>query len=196
MTLPSLLVAAALPVILFLALWALIHGPLIHLVHAVKAGARSVSGRIARSAAGTWLSGHSGRFGGYAPALLIVAGGGLTAPGAGCLFVELSEHLRREASTVNAVDQAVHAWFGQERQPVLTALPGSVTQFGGTIALSVIVAGVAAILLVRKDRATMRNIRQNLVVAFLYNALGIPVATGVCIRSSACCSARSSPGRP
>ncbi len=29
------------------------------------------------------------------------------------------------------------------------------------------------------SRMTMRNIRQNLVFAFLYNALGIPVAAGV-----------------
>ena len=29
------------------------------------------------------------------------------------------------------------------------------------------------------SRVTMRNIRQNLVFAFLYNALGIPVAAGV-----------------
>jgi len=29
------------------------------------------------------------------------------------------------------------------------------------------------------SRATMRNIRQNLVFAFAYNALGIPVAAGV-----------------
>ena len=29
------------------------------------------------------------------------------------------------------------------------------------------------------SRATMRNIRQNLVFAFVYNALGIPIAAGV-----------------
>ncbi len=31
----------------------------------------------------------------------------------------------------------------------------------------------------RLSRATMRNIRQNLMFAFLYNALGVPVAAGV-----------------
>jgi Cu+-exporting ATPase len=29
------------------------------------------------------------------------------------------------------------------------------------------------------SRATMRNIRQNLVLAFVYNALGVPIAAGV-----------------
>jgi len=48
----------------------------------------------------------------------------------------------------------------------------------------------AAVALVRGDlggivralalsRATMRNIRQNLAFAFLYNALGVPIAAGV-----------------
>jgi Cu+-exporting ATPase len=31
----------------------------------------------------------------------------------------------------------------------------------------------------RLSRATMRNIRQNLFLAFIYNAIGVPVAAGV-----------------
>ncbi len=31
----------------------------------------------------------------------------------------------------------------------------------------------------RLSRATMRNIRQNLFLAFVYNAVGVPVAAGV-----------------
>ena len=42
----------------------------------------------------------------------------------------------------------------------------------------------------RLSRATMRNIRQNLFFAFVYNVLGVPVAAGVLYPCLGCCSAR------
>jgi len=45
------------------------------------------------------------------------------------------------------------------------------------------------------SRATMRNIRQNLFIAFIYNLLGVPIAAGVLYPFSGCCLAPSSPSR-
>jgi anti-sigma factor RsiW len=42
----------------------------------------------------------------------------------------------------------------------------------------------------RLSEATMSNIRQNLFFAFVYNALGMPIAAEFCIRSLGYCSAR------
>ena len=41
------------------------------------------------------------------------------------------------------------------------------------------------------SHGTMRNIRQNLFFAFIYNALGVPIAAGVLNPCSACCSVPS-----
>jgi P-type Cu+ transporter len=46
------------------------------------------------------------------------------------------------------------------------------------------------------SRATMRNIRQNLIFAFLYNALGVPIAAGAFIPFSAFCLVPSLPAPP
>jgi Cu+-exporting ATPase len=37
------------------------------------------------------------------------------------------------------------------------------------------------------SRATIRNIRQNLLFAFGYNALGVPIAAGALYPSACCC---------
>lgn len=44
----------------------------------------------------------------------------------------------------------------------------------------------------RLSLATMRNIRQNLFFAFVYNSAGVPIAAGFCTRSSGYCFHRSS----
>ena len=48
----------------------------------------------------------------------------------------------------------------------------------------------------RLSRATMKNIRQNLFLAFVYNALGVPVPPASSIPSSDCSSARFGPAPP
>jgi P-type Cu+ transporter len=52
-------------------------------------------------------------------------------------------------------------------------------------------AGIARAIVL--SRATMRNIRENLVFAFAYNAIGIPIAAGVLYPASASFSVRSLP---
>jgi Cu+-exporting ATPase len=45
------------------------------------------------------------------------------------------------------------------------------------------------------SRATLRNMKQNLLGAFIYNSIGIPLPPGSCGRSPARCSTRWLPGR-
>lgn len=54
--------------------------------------------------------------------------------------------------------------------------------------IALVKGNLAGIALARTlSRATMRNIRQNPVVAFAYNAVGIPLAAVGFIRHLACC---------
>lgn len=151
--LPSVL-AVTVPVVLFLTFWALCYWLLAGLVSVVKAGAKSGSTRVVHSRVGKWAIAHSGPIGSYAPILLVMAAGAIAAIGAGYLFVELAEQARLTTSAVYRADQAIHTWFGHERQAGMTALLSTVTTIGGSVGLGTIAAVVAATLLVRKERAS------------------------------------------
>jgi len=60
----------------------------------------------------------------------------------------------------------------------VTLVKGDLTALARAIALS---------------RATMGNIRLNLLFAFIYNGLGIPIAAGILYPSLVCCSVRCWP---
>ncbi|HVT41151.1 MAG TPA: phosphatase PAP2 family protein, partial [Gemmatimonadaceae bacterium] len=151
---PPAVVAVAIPVVLFLIFWSLCYKPLRGLVHVVKAGAKGASAGLLNSRVGKWSLGPSGTVGSYAPILLMIAIGGAAAIGSGYVFVVLSEQITVISSAVYHADQAIHAWFGQERQPAITALFTGVTNIGSTIGLGAIVALVAGTLLARKERAS------------------------------------------
>jgi len=135
---PPSFLAFALPVVLFLTFWALCYMPLAGVVRVVKAGAKSGAAWVARSRVGKWAIGHSGPVGSYAPILLVMVLGGIAAMGAGYLFVELAEQVRRTTSAVYRIDQVIHAWFGHERQPAMTVLLRTVTTIGGSVGLGTI----------------------------------------------------------
>ncbi len=156
MTVTPLPAAAAfsVPAVLFLACWALCYWPLAHLIRVIEAAATRGSAWFLRSRAGTWAARHAGPLGPYAPMILVLVLGGLTATGAGYLFVELAEEVGLTTSAVYRLDQAAHAWFGQVRQPAMTILLGAATNVGGTAGLVPLVGLVAALLLARQERAS------------------------------------------
>ena len=146
--------AFALPFFLFLAFWALCYTPLAGLARALTTGLKSGAAWVARGRMGKWVSRHAGPVGPYAPMLLVLAVGGAAAVLAGYVFGELVEEIRVDTSAVYRANQAIHTWVGLERQPAMTVLLRTVTTMGGTISLVAIAAAMAAVLLVRKERAS------------------------------------------
>ncbi|HTH65839.1 MAG TPA: phosphatase PAP2 family protein [Gemmatimonadales bacterium] len=151
---PPFLFALLVPVVLFVTFWALCYWPLAGVVSVMKVGLKRGSAWLVQSRWGKWAFGHAGPLGPYAPILLVMALGGIAAVGAGYVFVVLAEQFRLTTSVVYQADQAVHTWFGHERQPAMTVLLSTVTWFGGMVGEAVSVAVVAVLLLVRKQRAS------------------------------------------
>lgn len=140
-----------LPVLLFLVLWALCATPLEGVVKLGKFGAKSWSAWLARSRVGKWLSRRTGH---YAPILLVLVAGGIAVICAGFLFIALSEQISLTTSVAYRADQLAHEWVSLHRSAGLTSVFGSATNLGSSAALASLVAIVAGILLLRKERAS------------------------------------------
>ena len=152
---PTLPLAFALPVLLFLLLWAVFYFVLGAFGISLQYAAQLASVKIARSSFETWAVAQPGgkRLRPYAPILLVLALGGITASGAGQLFVGLSEHFRLTTSWIYFADHAVNAWFQNERHLGLTLLLSAVTTVGGPLGMGLCATAVVAILLLRHHRA-------------------------------------------
>jgi undecaprenyl-diphosphatase len=163
--------AVALPVVLFLTFWAICYTPLRRVAHVVRAGAAHGAARVARSRAGKWAVTHSGPLGKYAPILLVMLVGGMAAIGAGYLFVELADQITLKTSAVYLTDQAVHNWFGHEREAAMTALFTAATNVGSSIGLGAIVLVAVIALVRRRERAAAAFVVGTVVSGVLLNLL-------------------------
>jgi undecaprenyl-diphosphatase len=153
---PASLLAAALPAVFFLAVWAALYFAFDGLESGLEAMARRASARVVRRWLAKWAVAHP-RWQGlrsYAPILLVLVLGGIAAFVAGEAFVEIAEHLRLATSSVNRADHALNAAFQNLRHPGFTTLFDAATIAGSPLGMALVVVIAAGVLLLRRQPAS------------------------------------------
>ena len=152
---PSLLHPFAIPIIIFLTLWVLFYLPLAGVGRLVRGAAKKASTWVAQRRLIKWIAGHR-RWHGlrpYLPLVVVLLLGAVAAAVAAELFVDVAERIGKSTSMVYRTDRTVHDWFVRERRSGLTSLLKTITFFGGSAGIALVVGTMTALLLAFKERA-------------------------------------------
>ena len=144
-----------LPILIFLTLWVLFYLPLAGVGRLGLGVGRAALSWVGRTRLGEWAARRPGWHGirRYAPEIVLVLVGVVASVVAAQLFVEVAERIGKSTSVVYRLDRTVHDWFVRERQSGVTALLKTITFFGGSTGIALVVGLATALLLAFKERA-------------------------------------------
>lgn len=144
-----------LPILIFLTLWGLFYLPLAGVGRLGLGVGRMALTWVGKTRLGKWAGRRPGWHGvrRYAPEIVLVLAGVAASFVAAELFVDVAERIGRSTSVVYRLDRTVHDWFVRERQSGVTTLLKTITFFGGSAGIALVVGVVTALLLAFKQRA-------------------------------------------
>jgi membrane-associated phospholipid phosphatase len=161
----------AIPVVIFLSLWALFYLPLAGLGILTKGAARKVTNWLAASRLGKMATGHRHWHGlrAYFPLIVVLLLGAATAIVAAHLFVEVAHRIGNSTSLVYRADRLVHDWFVEQRRAGVTSVLRTITFFGGAPGIALVGGTVTALLLWHQERPAAAYLAGTMLGGMLLN---------------------------